>query len=174
MDAFRDIKHLSTRLMAALQSTDATKETIKDAAVFNRKLQGKRASSISQTPVDPNTQAPNTISASQQSYTQQIQHLSGLVAVLGSEASYTLNETDLQITNLQTMITDLTNHNNEVATAYAEVSNKRIDRNETLYGEEGSIIDSASEVKKYVKSIYGATSPQFAQIRGIQFRRVKY
>lgn len=73
MMAFDSLKALSTRLVNAIETTDAPKEKINDAKGFNRKIQGKRVSS-SPTPTDPNTPAPSTISASQQSYDQQIQH----------------------------------------------------------------------------------------------------
>ena len=68
---------------------------------------------------------------------------------------------------------ELTTKNEEVATSYANISNSRIARNTTLYSTEGSIFDVASEVKKYIKSIYGATSPEFAQVKGIEFKKPK-
>ena len=74
VNAFSGLKVLSTRLVNALETTDATAQVIKDAKGFNRKLQGKRASTAT-TPIEPNTPAPATISTSQQSYDQQIQHL---------------------------------------------------------------------------------------------------
>ena len=169
--AFSSLKSLSTRLVNALQTTDASTQIIKDAKGFNRKMQGQRASTSTTTPTDPNTPAPNTISSSQQSYTQQIQHLAGLISVLESEPSFTPNETDLQIATLQAKQNDLTTKNNDVATAYANISNSRSSRNTTLYSTEGSIFDVASEVKKYVKSIYGASSPEFAQVKGIEFKK---
>lgn len=170
--AFSGLKSLSTRLVNALQTTDATTETIGNAKTFNRKMQGKKASS-SQTPTDPNTPAPNTISTSQQSYDQLIQHLSGLTSVLEAETSYTPNETDLQVATLQTKIADLTAKNTAVATAYASISNSRIARNETLYSSSTGLVETANEVKKYIKSVFGASSPQFAQVKGIQFKIIK-
>ena len=170
--AFSGLKAYSTRLVNALQTTDATPETIGNAKTFNRKMQGKKASSA-QTPTDPNTPAPTTISTSQQSYDQLIQHLSGLTSVLEAETSYTPNETDLQVATIQAKIADLSAKNTAVATAYTNVSNSRISRNTTLYSTEGSIFDVASEVKKYIKSIYGATSPEFAQVKGIEFKKPK-
>ena len=77
--AFSGLKSLSTRLVNALQTTDATDQIIKDAKGFNKKMQGQRASATATTPTDPNTPAPNTISTSQQSYDQQIQHLAGII-----------------------------------------------------------------------------------------------
>ena len=170
--AFSGLKSLSTRLVNALQTTDATTETIGNAKTFNRKMQGKKASS-SQTPTDPNTPAPTTISTSQQSYDQLIQHLAGLASVLEAETSYTPNETDLQVATLQTKIADLTAKNTAVATAYASISNSRIARNETLYSSSTGLVETANEVKKYIKSVFGASSPQFAQVKGIQFKVIK-
>ena len=170
--AFSGLKSLSTRLVNALQTTDATTETIGNAKTFNRKMQGKKASS-SQTPTDPNTPAPITISTSQQSYDQLIQHLAGLASVLEAETSYTPNETDLQVATLQTKIADLTAKNTAVATAYASISNSRIARNETLYSSSTGLVETANEVKKYIKSVFGASSPQFAQVKGIQFKIIK-
>lgn len=135
-------------------------------------MQGKKASS-SQTPTDPNTPAPTTISTSQQSYDQLIQHLAGLTSVLEAETSYTPNETDLQVATLQTKIADLTTKNTAVATAYASISNSRIERNETLYSSSTGLVETANEVKKYIKSVFGASSPQFAQVKGIQFKVIK-
>ena len=172
ISAFSGLKSLSTRLVNALQTTDATIETIGNAKTFNRKMQGKKASS-SQTPTDPNTPAPNTISTSQQSYDQLIQHLAGLTSVLEAETSYTPNETDLQVATLQTKIADLTAKNTAVATAYASISNSRIARNETLYSSSTGLVETANEVKKYIKSVFGASSPQFAQVKGIQFKIIK-
>ena len=170
--AFSGLKSLSTRLVNALQTTDATTETIGNAKTFNRKMQGKKASS-SQTPTDPNTPAPTTISTSQQSYDQLIQHFAGLTSVLEAETSYTPNETDLQVATLQTKIADLTAKNTAVATAYASISNSRIARNETLYSSTTGLVVTANEVKKYIKSVFGASSPQFAQVKGIQFKIIK-
>jgi len=62
--AFKDLKSLSTRLINALQTTDASKEKVADAKTFNKKMQGIRAKAV-ETPTDPSTPAPNTISTSQ-------------------------------------------------------------------------------------------------------------
>ena len=166
--AFSSLRPLSTRLVNALQITDATKETIKDAKGYNRKMQGKRASKP-KTPTDPNTPAPKTISSSQQSYDQLIQHLAGLISVLQSEPTYAPNETDLTITSLTALQASLTAKNNAVATAYTDVNNSRIIRNNTLYNPETGLVEIANEVKKYIKSIFGARSPEFKQVRGIAF-----
>ena len=172
MVAFSNLKSLSTRLVNALQTTDATTQTINDAKTFNRKMQGKKASA-SQTPTAPNAPAPKTISTSQQSYDQLIQHLAGLKSVLEEESSYTPNETDLQVATIDAKIADLTAKNTAVSTAYTNISNSRISRNETLYTSDNGIFETASEVKKYIKSVFGASSPQYNQVSGIKFSKPK-
>lgn len=172
LTAFSNLKSLSTRLVNALETTDATPEKIKDAKGFNRKLQGKRASTAT-TPTDPSTPAPTTISASQQSYDQQIQHLAGLISVLQSEPSYSPNENELKVVTLTAKQADLTAKNNAVATSYTSVSNSRIARDKTLYDINTGLVDIATEVKKYIKSLFGASSPEFAQVKGIEFKKAK-
>ena len=172
ISAFSGLKTLSTRLINSLQTTDATKETIEDAKSFNRKMQGKRASD-KQESTDVNKEAPKTISTSQQSYDQLIQHLTGLKSILESESSYSPNEDDLQVNSLDSLISDLSKKNTEVAKAYTNVSNSRLTRNQTLYTKDDSLVETASEVKKYVKSVFGAKSPQYDQIKGIEFKLIK-
>ena len=169
--AFSGLKAYATRLVNALQTTDASTETINNAKAFNRKMQGKRASAAP-TPVDTNTPAPNTISTSQQSFDQLIQHFAGIKAILAAETSYSPNEIDLQVAAVQAKIDELNAKNSAVATAYANISNARIDRNQTLYHPETGIVAVAADVKKYIKSVFGASSPQYAQVKGLTFKSV--
>lgn len=170
-EAFSDLRTLSTRLVNALDATDATKEKIEDAQGFNRKLQGIRASKIEE-PLDPNLPAPKTNSSSQQSYDQLIQHFEGLISVLISEPTYTPNETDLQVATLQTKLENLKDHNQRVSNANVEISNARLERNKVLYKEDNGLVDTAAEAKKYIKSVFGASSPEFAQVKGIAFKNI--
>ena len=162
---FEPLQKLSTRLVQALSSTDATSELIKDAKSVNRKLQGKRAKAT-ETPTDPNAPAPNTISASQQSYDQ-------LIEQLKSEPTYTPNETDLKITTLTAQLTALKTANTNVTNAYTAISNARIARDKTLYKEKTGMYDVTLDVKNYVKSLYGISSPEFKQLRKIKFSKPK-
>lgn len=168
MAAFAPLKPLATRLINALEATNATTELIKDAKTINKKIQGKRATKI-ETPVNPNDPVPNTISTSQQSYDQLIQHFSALIELLQSEPSYNPNETALQIPTITTYRNDLTTRNNDVSTAYTDVSNSRINRDRILYTLHTGLVYIAQECKKYIKSIFGATSPEYAQVKGIKF-----
>ena len=170
--AFDGLRILSTRIISALQTTDATKEKIADAKSFNRKIQGQRATKIN-TPIDENTPAPNTISSSHQSYDQLIQHFAGLISVLQSEPSYIPNENDLKIATLTAKLTDITAKNTALATAFTAISNARIARDKVLYKETTGLVDTAKAVKLYIKSIFGAKSAEYAQVSVIEFKKVK-
>lgn len=169
---FEPLRPLSTRLVNAFSATDATAEMIKDAKAINRKLQGKRAKEI-QAPADPNAPAPNNISTSQQSYDQLIEHFTKLIELLKSEPTYTPNETELKIVTLTAQLTALKTANTNVTNAYTAVSNARIARDKTLYKEQTGLYDITGDVKNYVKSLFGATAPEYKQISKIKFTKPK-
>ena len=168
--AFSELGTYATRIINALQATEASDETIKDAKTINRKIQGKRAPDHA-APLAPDAPVPATISSKQQSYDQMIQHFTALVELLKLEPSYTPTKVDLQITSIASKITELTSRDIAVATAHTTASNARIARNHTLYAKETGLYHIAADIKKYVKSVYGASSPQYNQIKGIKFTK---
>jgi len=168
MDIFAGLKSLSTRLLNALEATDASDQLIKDAKTINKKIQGKRATKV-ETPTDSNTPVPITISTSQQSYDQLIQHFSALIELLQSEPSYAPNEAALKITTITSYRNDLLTKNNDVSSKYTDVSNSRINRDRILYAGHTGLVYIAQEVKKYVKSVFGASSQEYGQVTGIKF-----
>jgi hypothetical protein len=169
---FHRLNEFSTRLINALETTDAPKEKIKNAKVFIRKMRGQRAGKI-ETAVDENTPAPVNISISQRSYNQQIQHFSALISILESESSYMPNESDLKLTALATKKESLTASNNAVPIAHAGVTRSRNNRDKTLYTQNTGLVDIALEVKKYVKAVFGASSIEYKNIQGIGFRNIR-
>ena len=170
--SFDGFRALCTRLVNALQTTDASVQKIADAKGFNRKIQGQRTTKTA-TPVDTETPAPTTISSSHQSYDQLIQHFAGLISVLQSEPTYTPNENDLKIATLTAKQADMTAKNTALATAFTAISNARIARDKVLYKETTGLVDTAKAVKLYVKSIFGARSAEYAQVSVIEFKKVK-
>ncbi len=93
--------------------------------------------------------------------------------MVGTEPTYAPNETELQISTLQANLGNLKATNTAVVNAYTNFSNARITRNSILYAPTSGLVDIASDVKKYVKSVFGATSPQFKQVSKLEFRKVK-
>lgn len=178
---FETLKKLATRLINALEATDATDKTIADARTINRKIQGTRAgkkttpkttdTTEQEKPKEESTQDNKSISVSQQSCDQLIEHFSKLIALLNTEPSYMPNEKDLQITTLTAKLANMKAANLNVIKTYIEISNARIARNKILYQKDTGIHDLSQAIKKYIKSTFGATSPQYKQISSIVFTK---
>lgn len=173
--AFAPLSKLVTRVINALASSNISPQAVADAKTIARKIQGKRATpkqpTIPQNPETPQNEAPKTSSTSQMSYDNRVENLHKLIQLLASQTNYAPNETDLQITTLTTLLTDLRTKNTATLTSLAPLSNARIARNTLLYTTTTSLINIALDVKKYIKSLYGATSPQYKQISGLKFSR---
>jgi hypothetical protein len=171
--AFDPLRKLCTRIVNALDATDATDKLVKDAKTINNKIQGKRADIKANKPKTADSEAAEdkTISVSQQSYDALIDNFAKLIDLVGTEPTYIPNETDLQISTLQTNLGNLKTTNTAVVNAYTNYSNARITRNNILYAPTSGLVDIALEVKKYVKSVFGATSPQFKQVSKLEFKK---
>lgn len=173
--AFDPLKKLCTKIVNALDATDATDKLVKDAKTINNKIQGKRSGGKPTPPTIGATEATEdkTISVSQQSYDSLIENFDKLIQLVSSEPTYTPNETELQVSTLTTNLGNLKTANTAVINSYTNYSNSRITRNSILYAPTSGLVDMAGDVKKYVKSVYGATSPQFKQVSKLEFKKVK-
>ena len=173
---FADIKALSTKLINALSVTDALEKTISDAKGINRKIQGTRAAKKSTITVE-NEEAVSidekSVSASQQSYDQQIEHFTKLIVLLENEIKYIPNEPELQVSSLKYKLANMKAANLSLNKAYVDLSNSRLNRNRLLYSKDTGLCKTAQEVKKYIKSVFGAISPQFKQVSKIIFRVIR-
>jgi hypothetical protein len=172
-NAFADLQPLATRMVNAFAASGAPENAVDDARTLKRKIDGTRAKAL---PADnPNTPEDESEgnSVSQRSYTQLTEHLDNLIALLDTSETYSPNETELQIGALQAYSTSLKNINNAVINSTTPLSNKRIARDEVLYADGTGLVDLAGLVKKYIKSLFGADSPQYEQISGLKFTAPK-
>ncbi|NOS55522.1 MAG: hypothetical protein HOP37_04615 [Cyclobacteriaceae bacterium] len=174
--AFKPMKSLATKIVNALAATEATAQTVDDVKSTNMKIQGRRAKAIEKptaAALAAGAEPVKTASTSQQSYDKLIDHFAQLIATLTAEPKYIPNENELKVATLNTMLTDLRAKNTAVITATTALSNARIARDKALYAETLGMVDTAQDVKQYVKSLFGATSPQYKQVSGLKFNRPK-
>ncbi len=169
---FQGIPTLASRIVNALDATDATTELVNDAKTLLRKLRGRRATSAQ--PLIPGDPVPVTISVSQRSYDQMLAHFTNLVALATSEPTYSPNEVELQAVILNALINTLRGLNNAVADAWTTISNSRLERNNVLYHENDGLLAIAQESKNYTRSVYGPKAPETKQLTGIRYSVVKY
>lgn len=178
---FSPLSKLITRVSNAVAASDVTPQFIKDVRTITRKLQGKRATpKIPVVPTPPTPPTPpstdtldtilKSISASQMSFDNRTLNMDKLNQLLASNPNYIPNETDLTVAVLTTLQTDMVTSNTAVKTDYTPLSNSRIDRDSILYDPTTGLVERAGEVKKYIKSVFGGTSPQYKQVSGLEFR----
>jgi hypothetical protein len=167
---FEPLKPLATRIVGVFQSSGASKETIEKAISINRKIQGKRAPSANKTNGET-TVASETISISQQSYDRQADFFQELIKLAELETTYNPSETDLKIVGLNMYQQELITANQAVINAYPPYNNAVIAQDETLYAPASGLVDLAYTTKNYIKSAFGAASPQYKQVSGIKFTR---
>ena len=91
--------------------------------------------------------------------------------ILKAEPSYSPNEIELKITTLTAQLAALKIANTNVTDAYTAVANARIARNITLYKDNTGLYDIAADVKNYVKSLYGISSPEYKELSKIKFTK---
>ena len=168
MKLFAELGFKATRMMNALIASGAEENTIKSARSIMNKLQGKRAAKPQDNPDPTQPQAENN-SVSQRSYDKQLDHYNAFLELLQTSSTYQPNETELQTTTLLSYQAELQDANNQVTQTYTEWSNTRIIRYNLLYAKTTGFADTAQLIKTYIKSIYGATSPQYKQLTALQF-----
>ena len=83
--------------------------------------------------------------------------------------TYTPNEDDLKLPNLNSYKGSLVGSTQSVDQTEAELNYKLIERDQILYADGTGLYSIAQNVKKYVKSLYGATSTEYANVSSIKF-----
>jgi len=170
-EIFQAMEKLATRIINAFDATEAvTDKMVDDGKAIIRKIRGARASKKI---INPNPDEPQQISASQQSFTQQLEHFSKLIALVASESTYNPNENELKNAQLTAFKNQMVTLNNAAINATTPYLTAIQNRNNFLYTPKTGLVDIAQEVKKYVKSVSTITLAEFRQISGLKFTRPK-
>ncbi len=171
--AFEPLNKLVTRIYNSLVATDTTEQVNDSAKTLVRKIQGRRASKkLTDEEIKALAEKGENvtqISSSQMSYDNRLDNLDKLIKLLISVPLYSPNEADLKTTALTTLYTDLKAKNSAVINATIPLSNARISRNDILYKENTGLVSIANDVKAYIKSVFGGTSPQYKQVSALKF-----
>ena len=172
---FQNIQKFCTQIINFLSSTNVSTKTIEDANSINAKIQGvrinKKAKSTTTEVADTTEITPiKTISVSHLSYDNIYDNFKNLIDLLSKDNSYSSEDDQFKIVNLQTKRDSMLSANDNVKTIENEVNNTRKERDQIFYIGEASMLVVAKGIKKYFSGKYGVTSPEFAQIKGIAFK----
>lgn len=175
--AFEPFGKLITRVMNSLKASGTSTQVVRSARTIVRKLQGRRASAKiteeEKKALEAEGKEVNQISASQMSFDNRIENFDRLIMLLSSIPLYNPNEEELKVETLKALHNQLKEKNSEVILPIVQLSNSRMTRNKILYSENTGLVDVALDSKTYIKSIFGATSPQYKQISKLRFIRPK-
>lgn len=169
---FQELRHLVTRVMNAFAVSGADELIIKDLRTVVRKIHGKP--SVPKT--DENREGQETErprSNSQQSYDRKIDNFTYAIEIVEQSGIYEPNEDDLKIPALKAYLAELKIANAAVMPAYTPYSKAMKKRDVVLYHPKTGMLTHAADVKKYFKSLFGASSPEFKQVNSIEFKRRK-
>lgn len=174
-NAFAPLGKIVTRLGNALKASTAADGANLTARSLISKIQGRRISpKRTETQKEADLKAGITrkeISSSQMSFDNRLENFGKLVEFLVSIPEYKPNEKDLQPAFLKAFYEELKKKNSAVISAYGTLSNARIARNALMYKPKTGLVDVALNVKTYIKSVFGTTSPQYRQIASIDFSK---
>lgn len=175
--AFEPLSKFATRVLNALKATDSSSQVDETAKSLVRKIQGRRATpkmtAEEKKAASEDGKEVVEISASQMSYDNRMENLDKLIKLLGSIDLYAPNEADLKVSALTALLNDLKEKNAAVVSASTSLSNARITRNNILYKPNTGMVDIAMDTKTYIKSVFGANSPQYRQVSKLKFSSAK-
>ncbi len=172
--AFKPLSKLATRILNALKATDASPQVIDHAKTLVNKIQGVRITPKKTPDQKKEMEAAGKevveISTSQVSFTSRMESLDKLINLLNTIPLYVPNERELTIDSLTSLSNKLKEKNSAVIASVTPLSNARLARNNVLYKTDTGLVDTAMDAKFYIKSLFGATSPEYKQVSKLEFR----
>lgn len=175
--AFKPLSKLITRVNNSLKASNSSSQVDDSAMTLVHKLQGRRSTPKMTDEEKQAAEAEGKVlkesASSQLSFDSRVDNLDKLIKLLTSVPEYAPNETELTTESLTSLYNDLSAKNSAVINATVPLNNARIARDQILYSALTGIIDISVDVKMYVKSVFGATAPQYKAISGLKFTNPK-
>jgi hypothetical protein len=170
--AFEPLSKLITRVGNAAAANITDRRFLDDLAAIARKIRGQRTDRPADDPATLDIdESQRTISASQMSFDNRIQHFAEFIALLNTNADYAPNENELKISALEVFLDQLRLKNTAAEAAETAARNQRAVRNSALYAETDGILARVALIKNYLKSIFDADHPQYRQIQALKFKK---
>lgn len=175
--AFSDLDSLTTRAINAFRISVVAPQSIEQAEALVRDIRGERASGKltdeELAAAKEEGKDPKQVVVHNSSYDSRTSSFRKFVQYVGAEDQYRPNEADISPAGLDAKLTVLEAATSNYNTAGAALEAARLVRDTFLYTEKTGLVDIALAVKGYVKSAFGADSPQYKQISDIAFNKLK-
>lgn len=168
--AFTQAGKMITKISNATKASDTSIKTDETIRSMIKLLRGQRLTK--EPKIDPDkaevADESKRISASRMSYDNRVDNLDRLIKLLAGIPTYIPNETELKIPALNAFCADLKAKSAAVMNTYIALRNARIARNDLFYKPGSGIVDLSLDIKSYIKSVFGAESPQYKSISSLR------
>jgi len=169
-DVYKAADRIVKRSFYFYDSTPATRAAIEDARGLKVRFTGSNV----RVPRDANgVPLPGYISNSHQSFSQKAETFRQLRDLYAADPNYAPNEADLTIVSLTAMADTLHDLNNNMGLIVGPVIAAKTQRDFELYEPINGLVDRILAAKKYVRALYGPSSPQYNSVKGISFKKYK-
>jgi len=163
---YDELNKLITQLLSMFLLTDALKQEKNLAKTYARKIKGSKNKPPAVPGEDPHSTA-------QLSFVMRADNFETFIEMLDAEPTYDPAETLLQVASLRTRLTTMRSLNNAAGLAHQALRTVRIARNTALYANETGLVDTAMEIKKYLKAAFGTSHTNYKDISGLQFKKLE-
>ena len=172
--AFKPFDSTITRVMNAFRSVDSNTELGNQVRSIVNSIHGSQQKPKKTEKTDdeqtPDDKMSRDITKHNQGYEARVENFDRLIERLSTILVYTPNEDDLSIDGLTKLCDDLKKKNLDVVNATAQFNKARIARFNILDKPVTGLTHVGLKSKNYIKSAFGATSPQYKQISKLRFR----
>lgn len=167
LEAFDGFEVLCTKVTNAFAVSGASAADIKDLQAINKKIQGpgKKKATVSK--------EGGSVSTSQQSYDSKINFFINFIQFLEAKPIFRPNERELRTPALREKLAIMEVKNKAYDEAFFNYNQERNARNDEMYNPTTGLVHVSKDVKKYARSIFGASSPQFKQLNHLEFKVIK-
>jgi len=175
--AFESLSKIATRVGNAFKSLiadDSAREHIRSLILLiqrGRVTTTKPKSSDNHISEDPASIKENTSHKS--SYDKQLDNFYKLIQFLASFPAYVPNEAELTVAGLTAFYNDLVMNNQTVVDTQTQLDSTRRMREKVLYQPVTGLVHLSNDSKSYIKSVFGANSPEYKQISKLKFGTYK-
>lgn len=167
---FKQLPGIVTRTINAFEGFVADEEMAERARSLARQINsGGKSKPKDKNEKEDDAKQDDSISTSHRSYDQQLSNFDALIKVYEA-AGFNPKEDELTVKSLNTLHDDLSTATQAVDAPAGLLKNARIARDAKMYNDKTGIITAANAVKSYVKSKYGAGSPEIKYVNKLKFR----
>jgi hypothetical protein len=170
-EAFKPFSKLITSVYNSFSSCGALKGEVDNAFTLAKKLKG--TATKTEKAKEAEAAGKDPISQAQLSMDMRLENFDKYIKILAANPKYKPNETELQVASLQALHAQLKALSESIVAVAGPVIAARSARDTLLYTVETGLVDIATDVKKYLRSVYPANSPEYKKIAALTFTKPK-